>query len=204
MPTLFRVDKNPHLSILHVSYEQTGMALKIRVSDITDKAKAVAAIEEIELYPTLKQAQDAGECRFLAPVTVSLSIVREFDHIRVHGNVATQVLLSCSRCLCDFTSDLDSTFTVFYTKSVISQYEDEIELGEEDLVSASYSGDEIDFSDEVAEQILLELPYKPLCSETCKGLCTSCGADLNSSECRCSNNTVSMAFSSLQGLKVKN
>lgn len=177
--------------------------MKIRVADITEKVKSLEAIEEVNLYPSLLQAQAAGECLFLSPIKVSLSVVREFDHIRVHGTVGTTVRLTCSRCLSQFTPELSSTFTIFYTKSTVAQPEDEVELGEQDLVSATYSGDEIDFSAEIAEQVLLELPYKPLCFEECKGLCTSCGADLNSSDCSCSSNAVSMKFSSLGGLKVK-
>jgi uncharacterized protein len=98
---------------------------------------------------------------------------------------------------------LSSSFTIFYIKAASTQPEDEVELDEQDLISATYSGDEIDFADEVAEQILLEIPYKPLCFEECNGLCASCGTDLNNSDCSCSSKAVSMAFSSLQELKVK-
>jgi uncharacterized protein len=176
--------------------------LKIRVADITEKVKSLETVDKVALYPSLILAQDAGECQFLSPVTVSLSVAREFDHIRVNGNVGTTVRLTCSRCLSEFTSELSSNFTIFYTKAVIAQPEDEVELDDQDLISATYSGDEIDFSDEVAEQILLEIPYKPLCAEECNGLCASCGIDLNNFDCTCKNNAVSMAFSSLQGLKV--
>lgn len=191
------------MAILPVSDNRTGLDLKIRVADITEKIKSIDTVDDVTRYPTLVQAQEAGECKFLSPVTVSLSVTREFDHIRVQGNVGTTVGLTCSRCLSEFSSELSSAFTIFYTKAVADQPEDEVELGEQDLISATYSGDEIDFADEIAEQILLELPYKPLCIEECKGLCTSCGADLNSSDCSCSRNAVSMAFSSLKGLKVK-
>lgn len=200
---LFRVDKFTGITILHVSDKRTGCHLKIRVTDITEKIKSIDAVDDAGSYPALLQAQEAGECRFISPVTVALSLAREYDHIRVQGSVATKVMLSCSRCLGEFGADISSAFTIFYTKASTAQPEDEVELGEQDLISATYTGDEIDFSDEVAEQILLELPYKPLCSEECKGLCPSCGVDLNSSDCRCSSDAVSMVFSSLKGLKVK-
>ncbi len=177
--------------------------MKIRVADITQKQKTLEAIDDFSLYPTLATAQKSGECEFLAPLSISLSIAREFDHIRVHGGIDTSVRLTCSRCLVEYSTDIASRFTIFYTKSAESQPEDEVELGEEDLISATYSGDEIDFSDEVAEQVLLEIPYKPLCLEECKGLCFSCGADLNSAACSCGENPVSLAFSPLKGLKVK-
>lgn len=177
--------------------------MKIRVNDITEKEKLLSGDEDFSQYPSLVQVQSDGECHFLAPVNASLSVVREYDHIRVHGTVGTEVRLSCSRCLKEYTSPVSSVFTIFYTRSDDALPEDEVELGEEDLVSVSYSGDEIDFSDEIAEQILLGLPYKALCSDECKGLCHSCGADLNDSACSCSEKSVSMVFSPLKGFKVK-
>jgi len=177
--------------------------LKIRVADITEKIILLESVEDAVLFPTLVQAASAGECQFLSPLTVSLAVAREFDHIRVNGTVAAKAGLVCSRCLCEFSSGLSSAFTIFYTKTAIAQPEDEVELDEHDLISATYTGDEIDFSAEIAEQILLEIPYKPLCSDGCKGLCASCGADLNFSDCNCSGNAASMVFSSLKGLKVK-
>lgn len=179
------------------------MRLKIRVADITEKERLLSGEEDLSCFPTLMQAQSDGECEFLSPVSVSLSVVREYDHIRVHGSVGTAVKLACSRCLSEYAAPLGSEFTIFYIKSDDAQPEDEVELGEEDLVSVTYSGDEIDFAGEVAEQILLCLPYKPLCSDDCKGLCFNCGADLNSAACSCSGTDVSMVFSPLKGFKVK-
>ena len=37
----------------------------------------------------------------------------------------------------------------------------------------------------VSDAILLDLPLAPLCSESCKGLCATCGADLNDGPCVC-------------------
>lgn len=179
--------------------------MKIRVIDITDKEKLLESSGNVSLYPALLEAQLAGECTFTSPLAVSLSLVREYGHIRLIGKVAVSVVLSCSRCLAEFSKDLSSNFTIYYTQGTgSSAEEDEVELGESDLIAAYYSGDEIDFSDEVAQQILLELPYKPLCSEKCKGLCPACGVDMNSFECSCNSTKKSLAFSPLQGFKVKN
>lgn len=177
--------------------------MKIRVADITKNPKTLEAADDYILYPSLVAAKESGECEFLAPVTTSLTVVREFDHIRVNGVIGTIVKLSCSRCLAEYTADIESRFTIFYTRSAESQPEDEVELGEQDLISVTYAGDEIDFADEIAEQVLLEIPYKPLCAEECKGLCFSCGTDLNNAVCSCSDNAVSMTFSSLKELKMK-
>jgi len=35
------------------------------------------------------------------------------------------------------------------------------------------------------EQFQLALPMKPLCAESCRGLCPECGANLNRANCGC-------------------
>jgi len=98
-----------------------------------------------------------------------------------------------------------SNFTIFYRKSTGQpQDEEEVELAEEDLIAATYDGEEIDFSDEIAEQVLMAIPFKPLCSEDCRGLCSSCGADLNMSTCGCDRQDMSLKFSALKNFKVDN
>lgn len=48
--------------------------------------------------------------------------------------------------------------------------------------------------------ILLELPLKYLCSDDCKGLCQSCGKNLNEGDCDCSKNTVDPRLEALREL----
>lgn len=176
--------------------------MKLRVNEITEKERRITASEPASAYPGLARVQNDGECTFLSPVDVDLTVVKEYGHIRVKGTVVTRVGLSCSRCLVDFLSDIHSGFTIYFTQSSGEQIEDEVELAEEDLLSVTYNGEEIDLANEIAEQVLLELPYKPLCSENCKGLCPECGIDLNNSKCDCSNSLSKLPFSSLKGFKV--
>jgi uncharacterized protein len=37
----------------------------------------------------------------------------------------------------------------------------------------------------VREEIILSIPMKAVCSETCKGLCPECGQNLNEGQCDC-------------------
>ena len=80
--------------------------------------------------------------------------------------------------------------------------EEEIELSEQDLVSATYSGDEIDLTHELEEQVAMEIPLKPLCGEGCKGLCPVCGTDLNQAACSCQREQINLKFSALKDFKV--
>ena len=177
--------------------------MKIRVADITEKEKILESSAQASTYPTLLQAQEAGECDFLKPIDVYLAAVKEYGYIRVKGKVQTSMGLICSRCLSGFSVDIASNFTIYFTKSSGEYEEDEVELSEEDLLSATYDGEEIDLENEIAEQVLLEIPYKPLCSEECLGLCPMCGVDKNKTSCNCMDIQSTLAFSSLRGFKVK-
>ncbi len=179
-------------------------SVKIRIDEIIDQPKLLVFEELAESFPTLQELTDAGECEFLRPIAAELSVWREYDHIRVQGSLATTVRVNCSRCLSGFDSDLRSAFTMIYLKRKQElQDEDEVELGEEDLVSVVYEGDEIDFAPEIAEQVIMELPLKPLCRENCLGLCATCGTDLNAGECGCERGSFNIKFAALKNLKVE-
>ena len=57
--------------------------------------------------------------------------------------------------------------------------EPEVELEKDELGVLTIDGEHIDTEPLIVEQILLELPMKPLCIPECKGLCPRCGADRN-------------------------
>jgi len=177
--------------------------LKFHVSEITDKEKHFTSEEIASSFASLVEAEKAGFCHFVAPLSVDLSLKREFDHIRVKGSVDTMVQQTCSRCLTIHTTDILCKFTLIFTRSMPDYQDEEVELSEEDLVSVVYSNDEIDVTDQIVEQVLLELPVKPLCSETCKGLCFTCGTNLNNEMCGCSQEHASISFSALKNFKAK-
>ena len=179
------------------------LGVKIAVDHILDKPLLLSFEEPVQSFQLLAEMQRDRCCKFNGPIRGEISFVREFDHLRATGTVSVPVAFSCSRCLVDYDSLIDCNFTIFFRKDVKDYIdEDEIELGEQDLISSTYSGDEIDLTHEIEEQVAMEIPLKPLCSQSCKGLCQVCGIDLNSSQCSCSNETVSLKFSALKDFKV--
>jgi uncharacterized protein len=177
--------------------------VKIAVDHILDKPLLLNFEESVENFQLLAEMQNGQDCRFTGPIRGEISVIREFDHLRVNGRVTSPVAFSCSRCLVDYDSLIDSTFTIFFRKDV-GQYsdEDDIELGVQELITSYYCGDEIDLTHEIEEQVAMEMPLKPLCNHSCKGLCQVCGIDLNLSQCSCSNETISLKFSALKDFKV--
>lgn len=52
----------------------------------------------------------------------------------------------------------------------------------------------------VKNNIVVELPIRFLCQEDCKGICSSCGADLNITECNCKHEHFDERFAVLKKL----
>jgi len=58
-------------------------------------------------------------------------------------------------------------------------------LDEEDGGVHFHDGHVLSIDSEIRESVLLGLPMRPLCRESCAGLCPRCGEDRNLGACRC-------------------
>lgn len=96
--------------------------------------------------------------------------------------------LNCVRCLepVDAPAEIE-TALLLLTKADDSAAgsDDEQELGREDLGVQVLDEPEIDTRELALEQMQLAVPMKPLCREDCKGLCGTCGQNLNEGDCDC-------------------
>lgn len=178
--------------------------MKLITDQIQSKLVILDIDEPIESFQLLAGMQADGLCSFRGSVTGNIQAVREYGQIRVVGKLQTPVALSCSRCLAFSESVVTSNFTIFFRKGAPQEAmeEEELQLEEQDLISATYSGDEIDLLHEIEEQIAMDIPLKPLCSNSCKGLCPVCGADQNQNDCGCKRDNFNLKFSKLKDFKV--
>ena len=178
--------------------------VKIVVDHIKDTPQQLHIDEPVAAFPLLASIQNVDGCCITGNIQGDITVAREYKNIRITGRITAPLALCCSRCLADYTSFVDTSFTLFFRKetAVAASTEDELELGEMDLMSATYSGDDIDLTHEIEEQVAMEIPSKPLCSEECKGLCHECGIDLNTSSCSCSKEPVRLAFNALKDFKI--
>lgn len=77
------------------------------------------------------------------------------------------------------------------------------ELAEVD--AEPFDGKTIDLDPIVREQVLLALPVTVLCRDDCKGLCPTCGQDLNENDCGHSEKKeIDARLAKLQGITLKN
>jgi uncharacterized protein len=173
--------------------------MKINIEDIPETGLSIEVSEEGEVLTGL-----AGQLDFSipAPVTGHLELTRSEGGVYVSGELHAEIKLVCGRCLKEFTRSLDVPVSIFYTCYAEAEREKELTTSEMDL---SYlPGGELDTAEVLLSQVSLEAPMKPLCKETCKGLCQSCGADLNEGQCGCKKEEkVDSRFAALKDFKVE-
>ena len=139
---------------------------------------------------------------FEGPLESEAKVWKAGRSVLINGQVQTTLQLQCVRCLKEFSYPISSTFELTLLPLKEASSGEESELGEEDMESNFYQGGEIHLSEIACEQIFLEIPFKPLCQEDCKGLCPTCGKDLNLTSCNCAKEEFVSSFSALQKLKL--
>jgi len=108
--------------------------------------------------------------------------------VHVRGRVEGRLDVECGRCLVPYTVDVAQELDQFYLPRLASrpeEQEEEVELGDHDVVVGYYEGEQLDLGEVIREQLFLALPMKQLCREDCRGLCPTCGRNRNEGECGC-------------------
>jgi uncharacterized protein len=135
------------------------------------------------------------------PVAADFVLTHEEKDLHVTGTLQTAIRYQCSRCLKEFLSPLDASFDLLYLPQADWKKDEEIELKYEDMEVGYYDGISLDVDLMVLEQIELAMPMKFVCHAGCKGLCPSCGADLNEGSCLCKNESKDSRLTVLQDFR---
>ena len=138
----------------------------------------------------LVEAQDVGfefeEVQVQAPLAIDVVLFRTDRDVFADAKISAQTRLQCRRCLEFFDYLLEASFSVQYQLT-----HDPLMVSDpfRDIGIRYYIGDYIDTAEDIRESLVLELPLWPLCSEGCRGLCPTCGTNLNQGQCGCVSST---------------
>lgn len=121
-------------------------------------------------------ADVGGVYPFTTPVRLRGSIKNETDIVYLRAVAEFRFDGVCDRCAAEFSRDM----TVPVEHILVSELNDE-DNDEFILVE----GMKLDIEQLVLEDIYLSLPMKTLCKEDCKGICPTCGKNLNEGHCDC-------------------
>lgn len=87
----------------------------------------------------------------------------------------------CRRCLIEVSTPVEMESHLLFAEDP-AESDDDPDVYP---VAGGKRGDEIDLRPALREQWLLEVPAFVLCRPDCKGLCPTCGANLNQGACSC-------------------
>jgi uncharacterized protein len=141
-------------------------------------------------------------CQGLVACTVSLR--KESGRVLLDGTMRLPLVLECDRCLESFAYTLNEEFEVVFE---LLANEDEADVASEYFCKSSELDIEylaepvVDVFSVLTQQVCLGLPEKKLCSDKCLGLCSECGANLNSCPCGCARSAGASPFNVLAKLK---
>ncbi len=102
------------------------------------------------------------------PLNISTFLRNTPEQVILTGKIEGKIELICSCCLEIFLYPMKTRLNLRIQKKEINN-------------------GILDLSEEIRQQVILNLPFKPLCQEKCKGLCSRCGENLNLKKCNCLN-----------------
>ena len=132
-------------------------------------------------FPSLDLIEE--EAVFLKPVHAEMTLTRMDDEVWIKGRITACLSFVCGRCLASYEFRVDSKFDLIYLPEEYHDLKDE--LDDEDVDQLFYQNRQIDVREVILEQLNLTFPAKPLCSETCEGICAVCGKIRKDGNCGC-------------------
>lgn len=164
--------------------------------DVTNALKNPGQMLRFERVLELEEMEVLNDPVRFENVTVSGEFFGAGESkVSVRGEVSATVVSRCAKCLepveMSLTAQVDALFVH--------------EPDPEDPDLYTYESSKVDLTDAVRDALLLEMPYRFLCSEDCKGLCSNCGVNLNLGTCTCQEGlNVTNPFSALKAIVQNN
>lgn len=125
----------------------------------------------------LADIEFSGEFPLKQPVNISGEVKNKAGLVRLHLDISFSYTAGCDRC----TKDCTNTYNVSFDRNLATRIE-----GEESDSILTVPGYKLDLDELCRDEVILNIPMKHLCAEDCKGICLSCGTNLNEGQCSCS------------------
>ena len=135
-----------------------------------------------------------GDCEFTQPASFKGQLSNYDGVLSLRGRLKAEYKANCSRCLKEINNFINTTVD----EKLVSEKSDH------DIEVYTYEGNVVDISKILKDNIILALPVRQLCSEDCKGICPTCGVDLNFQDCNCNRKDVDLRLEVLKNFFNKN
>ena len=142
----------------------------------------------------------AEELGLLGPVEGLLKLTRTNHGILADFSYTVPIEQECGRCLDPARTTIESQLSEEFlpTINVVTGMPETFAADPDDpRVNANH---ELDLTELIRQDILVQQPLQPLCRPDCPGLCISCGQELGSGACGCDNNDATPSSGQLSRL----
>ena len=166
--------------------------MKPFVVNVADLVNRPAARRRERVEGRLAAPVKVVDTALIAEVPVVVDALLEWvsDGLLATGTVDGSWEAPCRRCLKPARGELRVDFQELFEAS--PREGETYRLGH----------DSIDLEPLANEALTLNLPLAPLCQEDCRGLCPTCGADLNIGDCDCPPPAADVRWAALDALRV--
>ena len=129
---------------------------------------------------TVPAPEDLGTAVIGVPagsdLELDLRLEAVMEGILVSGSVRGRAVGECVRCLDEVVDDVDVSLQELYVYPERARAAVEEGADEED--ERELEGDLLDLEPAIRDTVVPALPFRPVCSADCPGLCPECGAHL--------------------------
>jgi uncharacterized protein len=164
-------------------------SLSVDVSELLRRPGASESVQSDQVLGGIEVP--LARVRGDSPMHLDLLLEALVDGIHLSGTVAGSAAIECRRCLKDFEVPLEVGMDELFVYPGEAESDDLYQVEDE----------HIDLEPAVRDSVMLALPLNPLCRDDCKGLCSTCGADLNETDCGHSQDPVDIRWTGLEHLR---
>ena len=147
--------------------------MRVNVSDIIKTEGAGIDVVYHGDLPELQEFDTSVE--FKPSFDFTGRIVNLGGLLKLSGDLHFEYSANCLRCL----KRVDAVSDIAIEESFVEVSKSD------DLEAYTFEGNVVDIDKPLMDNIVLALPMKIICSEDCKGLCKTCGNNLNIKNCNC-------------------
>lgn len=117
-----------------------------------------------------------------APIDLMLRLEAVSEGVLVTGTAAGRAAGECVRCLREVSEDVRVDLTELFAYPDTRRQRSAAEDEEDEDPLPVLDGDLLDLETTVTDAVVPSLPFQPLCSPDCAGLCSECGVRLDDAE----------------------
>lgn len=166
--------------------------------DLADILNRPGASRPVTMSVPAADTLDVPLVTLTADVRVELLLESLVNGILARGSVSADVELACARCLEATPSTVQTEVVELFSDPIRADDADDVEQGYE--IRSPEASPYLDLDTLIRDALSDAVPSRPLCREDCRGLCPSCGAQLNTTTCDCADEDVDSRWAALRGL----